>query len=142
VNLLSRNFLLILGIVVLVGIAAFSLYYFILKPKGPVCGNDVCEYFEIPNCCIDCGCNPGSICNKKLNACEKRAFEISDERVIEIIENYYNSIGKNITSIRIADIVNVDDKIGRRSIVGFEADEWKAIIVTEDEQVIEEKKIG
>ena len=140
----SRKILYITGIAVAIAISCLFLYFFLL-PRGPVCGNGVCEYFETPTkCCIDCDCYPGSICNQTSNKCEKRLFRISNEGVKEIIENYYSSLGKNVTSIEVADIVNVGNKIGRRSIVHFgeNPEDWKGVIVTEDEQIIEEEKIG
>jgi hypothetical protein len=111
---------------------------------APICGNGVCELFETPaECCRDCDCYPGAVCNQKLNLCEKKEFGLTDERVKEIIGSYYNSLGKKVVSIDIADIVNVGNKIGRRAIVNFEnEEEWKAVIVTEDEKIIEEEKIG
>ena len=130
-------------LIIALAICIFSiLLYLSYKPRTKVCGNNICEYFETPsNCCIDCGCYPGEICNKKLNRCEEKPFELSDERVKELIENYYKSVGKKVSSIEITHIVNIDEKIGRRCIVSFEDESWMSVIVTEDEKIIEEEPL-
>lgn len=135
----NKKFLLILGIVVLICIAVFSLY-FILKPKGPVCGNGICEYFETPDeCCKDCECwGKGEVCNIELNKCEKREIKISDERIKELVTQYFENRGKEVVSMNITSLITWENKLGKNVIVRIKDQEWfSSVVVTEDEKVTE-----
>lgn len=137
----DRKFLLIFGTVALIGIAIFTLYM-ILGPKGPVCGNNICEYFETPDeCCKDCECwGKGEVCNIELNKCEKRQITISDERITELVMQYFANQGKEVVSINITSLITWENKLGKNVIVRIKDQEWfSSVVVTEDEKVIEFK---
>ena len=119
VNLLSRKFLFILGIVALIGIATFSLYYFILKPRGPVCGNGICEYGETQDsCCKDCGCY-NQICNLELNICEFAESKLTDDEVNSTLTEYLRYKGWESSLLSITDIANAifQNQVGKGATI-------------------------
>lgn len=65
------------------------------------CGNGICEPFENSwNCCDDCSClNDYEICNKNTHECEIPTIDISDERVKELVEEFYTNQNKTIASM-------------------------------------------
>jgi hypothetical protein len=119
IRLLSRKVLFIFGIAVLVGVVAFSLYYFILKPKGPVCGNGICEYGETQdNCCKDCGCY-NQICNLEFNRCEFAESKLTDDEVNSTLTYYLESKGLESSLLNITDIANTifQNQVGKGATI-------------------------
>lgn len=53
------------------------------------CGDEVCSPGEEDTCCEDCGCPEDKICNKFTQTCQGKPA-ISDERVMEIVNDYMN----------------------------------------------------
>jgi hypothetical protein len=107
----------------------------------PVCGNSKCETFESNlNCCEDCPCYGAlETCNKNTHKCEIPTISISDQRVKELVTQYYTNNGKTIKEFgEITDKVyeNKPIKIVRVIIEGEEQITHVAG-VTESEKVIE-----
>lgn len=133
----------ILFISIVVCVSIFLLFFFYSKYgkiKRPVCGNGICEYFETPeDCCRDCECwNLGEVCNLEKNRCEKREIKISDERIKEVVINYFEKQGKEVVSMEIVSLITWNNKLGKNIIVHVKGVEWFIpLIVTEDEEVIE-----
>jgi hypothetical protein len=135
----NRKLLYILGIIGLIGIIVFFFYFF-AKPKGPVCGNNICEYFETPKeCCRDCECwGLGEVCNLELNRCEKREINISDERIRELIIQYFENKGKEVVSMYITGLVTWENKLGKNVIVNIKNQNISTqVVVLEDEKIFE-----
>jgi len=57
--------------------------------RSEACGDDICSLSEkdSKNCCQDCGCEKGMICNKINQQCQAKA-EISEADTKKIIEDY------------------------------------------------------
>ncbi|MEM5874472.1 MAG: hypothetical protein QW641_00895 [Candidatus Aenigmatarchaeota archaeon] len=107
---------------------------------SPTCGNKKCEPFETPyECCIDCECwGKGEICNIEINKCEIREIKISDEKIKELVIEYFKNKSKEIEKIEIKDLITWENKLGKNVIVVLKNQEWFIpIIVTEDEKIIE-----
>jgi hypothetical protein len=116
VNLLSRKVLFIIGIVALIGVAIF---YLILKTRGPVCGNGICEYGETQdNCCKDCSCY-NQVCNLELNRCEFAESKLTDEEVNSTLTYYLESKGLENNLLNITDIANTvfQNKVGKGATI-------------------------
>jgi hypothetical protein len=106
----------------------------------PTCGNKVCELFETPDeCCIDCECwNTGEVCNLKTNKCEKREIKISDERIREIVLEYFKQKNKEVVSMNITNLITWKNKLGKNVMVFIKGVDWFIpVIVTEDEEIVE-----
>lgn len=104
---------------------------------SPTCGNNECEYFE-KDCCIDCGCTGGEVCNIALNKCEEKEFTISDERIQELVTEYFAGQGKEVESIEIGDLTTWENKVGKNVMVFIKDQDWfSSVIVTEDEEVVD-----
>lgn len=109
------------------------------KCTKPVCGNGKCESFESPEkCCDDCKCTiPGEVCNKDTHKCES-TITISDEKVKELITEYYQKQGLTVTSIQISGTNTYQDKTGKSADVSISGQDWmNHVIVTDQEEVIE-----
>lgn len=135
----NRKVLYIFGLVTVISIAALSLYL-ILTPKGPVCGNGICDLFETPNeCCKDCECwGVGEVCNKELNKCEKREIQITDERIRELVMQYFANRGKEVVSMNITSLITWENKLGKKVMVFVKDQDWFiSVVVMEDERVFE-----
>lgn len=106
----------------------------------PICGNNECEPLEgSENCCIDCSCYvPGEVCNIELNKCEKKEFKISDEKIKQLINEYFERKDEKISYMDIVGISNWKNKLVKSVVVVIEGQEgFISVIVTEDEQVLE-----
>lgn len=106
----------------------------------PTCGNGVCELFETPDeCCIDCECyGRGEICNITTNKCEVKEVKISDERVRELVIDYFSGQNKNVTSMEIIGPLVWESNIGKEVMVHIEDQAWfSLVLVTDEEKVIE-----
>jgi hypothetical protein len=105
----------------------------------PQCGNGKCEPFEGPdNCCIDCKCTiPGEFCNLTTKKCEIQEINISDERIRQLVNEYFQNQNKTIISMEISSTFAWGDKIGKLVKVEIK-DEWiYTVLVTEEGEVIE-----
>ena len=104
----------------------------------PTCGNNKCEYFE-DDCCIDCGCTEsGYVCNMNTNECEFKEFTISNDRVTELVTDYFTNQGKEIISMNITNLVTWENKVGKYVNVYVKDQSWvSSVIVTEDEEVVD-----
>jgi len=127
-----------------IAVALISLvavfFYLTGTSKGSVCGNGVCEYFETPStCCKDCECwGLGEVCNLELNKCEKREIQISDERIRELVLQYFENKGKEVVSMNITGLVTWKNKLGKNVMVYVKDQDWFIpLVVTEDEKVFE-----
>jgi len=110
------------------------------KCVSPECGNGVCEPFEKPDiCCVDCECwNQGEVCNKEKNKCEVKEFEITNDRIKEIVTDYFESRGRTIDSIEIKNILTWENKLGRNVHVKLtDQDRYMTLVIMEDEKVFE-----
>jgi len=135
-NRLNRKkIIIILVSLIVLAIAVTSI--FLLK-RGPVCGNNKCEYFE-NDCCKDCGCTePGYICNINTNECGFKEFTILDEQLIELVTAYFTDRGKEVISINITDVVTWENKVGKSANVLISNQDWISyVIVTEDKEVVD-----
>jgi len=106
---------------------------------APKCGNSKCEPFEGPDsCCLDCPCTiPGEICNEETQKCEMKKINISDDRVRELVMEYFQKQDKTVVSMEISRVAVWGEKIGKEVRVEIK-DEWMhVLLVTEKEEVIE-----
>ncbi|MHA1973493.1 MAG: hypothetical protein ACTSW1_10895 [Candidatus Hodarchaeales archaeon] len=109
------------------------------KCLKPVCGNGRCEPFENQeNCCNDCGCPPDYICNENTYICELPRVEISDERVRELVREYYEAQGIEVVEFVDIMVGKYGDKYGKRASVIIKGEEEgiHMVMVTVDEEVI------
>ena len=139
--MMNRKIFYITVIAAVIVVSSLFLYWS-LSHKGPVCGNGVCEYFETPGtCCKDCECwGQGEVCNLKLNKCEKREIRITDERIRELVVQYFGDKGKEVVSMNITGLITWENKLGKNVMVYLKDQEWfTPVVVTEDEKVIEIK---
>lgn len=119
-------------------ITAVSVFFLI--QKSPVCGNDICEPFETPDkCCIDCECwGQGEVCKILRNKCEVKEIEISDERIKQLVLEYFENENKELESMEIGILITLDNKLGKNVVVHIKDQEWFVpVIVMENETVIE-----
>jgi hypothetical protein len=111
------------------------------KCTKPVCGNGKCEPFEIPeNCCDDCSCTiAGEVCNKETHTCESE-IQISDERVKELVTEYFEGQGKKVSIIERVYPGAYKGKSGKYCALRLEEDKdvrAHLVLVTEEEKIIE-----
>jgi hypothetical protein len=107
--------------------------------ESPQCGNDVCEPFESPeNCCIDCECTiPGEVCNVTTHQCEMEEVKLSEEKIKQLIIEYFENQGKTVISTEILETMKWEDKVGKKVRVSI-LEEWlRYVLVTKNEEVIE-----
>lgn len=129
-------------ILVTLFILAIAIASIFLLNRGPVCGNNICEPFETPdNCCKDCDCwGKGEVCNIQMNKCEVREINISDQRINELVLEYFQNKSKEVESVKIGDLITMDNKLGKNVMVYIKGQEWFiGLVVMEDEKIIESK---
>lgn len=108
-----------------------------VKPK---CGNNQCEPLEdTENCCTDCGCNAlDYVCNLQLNECEEGIYTLSEERAIQLMQEYFAGRGVEIINYSVIGVRVYNNEAVL--LVGVQTDEPEpplSIVVTNDERVIE-----
>jgi len=136
---LAKKRLFVIGLAILIGIAA-SILYLTTTPSKPVCGNNVCELFETPGeCCKDCDCwKQGEVCNVNSNKCETRDIKITDERIRELVVQYFEKQGKEVVSMNITSLITWKNKLGKNVMVQIGGqDSPVPLVVLEDDEVIE-----
>jgi hypothetical protein len=109
------------------------------KCTRPVCGNGKCEPFESSdNCCNDCKCTiPGDVCNVTTHKCESQ-IQISDDKVKELITQFYQNQSINVTSISVSGPGEYQGKLGKQASVTIEGQGWmNHLLVTDSGEVIE-----
>jgi hypothetical protein len=109
------------------------------KCTRPTCGNGKCEPFESPeNCCDDCKCTiPGEVCNQTIHICESQ-IQITDERVKQLITEFYQRQGVTVISISVTGPGEYQDKLGKQADVTIEGQRWmNHLLVTDSGEVIE-----
>ena len=133
-----KKILYILVAVALASVFTFAAYTFLL-PGRPVCGNNVCELFETPEtCCKDCECWNAEVCNMDLNKCEKREINITDERIKELVVQYFGNKGEEVVVMNITSVINWKNTLGKNVMVQVSGqDSPIPLIVLEDERIIE-----
>ncbi|MFH1750903.1 MAG: hypothetical protein ABH863_04455 [Candidatus Micrarchaeota archaeon] len=69
-----------------------------------VCGDGTCTNLERSgaNCCYDCGCIIGDVCNEAKNTCES-AVPLSETQLTKIASTYISDNGGNYTYIESSD---------------------------------------
>jgi len=110
------------------------------KCVSSICGNGKCEPFESSeNCCDDCKCDiAGEFCNITTHKCEMPGLQISDERVKELIANYYKDQGKTVISMEVQGTIEWKGELGKEVSVNITNQEWlDVVLVTEKGEVIE-----
>lgn len=103
-----------------------------------VCGNGICEPFEGPeNCCLDCKC-PFQIftCSKETKKCELKTMKISDERVIELANQYFENLGKKVEKSEILGLGIAFDELIKKVRVQTSDGIIEYLGITEKEEII------
>ena len=110
------------------------------KCTKPVCGNKKCEPSESNlNCCEDCKCElKQEKCNPTTHACELPEIKVSDERVRELVTDYFESKGKQVASIGSIESGMYNNEIVKRCVVKLVGDDRSlGVVVTAAEKVVE-----
>jgi hypothetical protein len=113
------------------------------KCVKPICGNGKCEVGETSlNCCEDCKCElKQEICNTKTHACQLPEIAVSDERVKELVTNYFASKGQQVASIGSIESGIYNNEIVKRCVVKLVGDGQSiGVVVTAAGQVIEQNE--
>lgn len=108
--------------------------------KIAVCGNGECESGEnFDNCCDDCGCATGvEICDEETHQCYVPEASITDERAIELINEYYSEQGKTVEWVEIKGSTFINNKPAKSASVNLTGEEFTLFVaVTVDGEVIE-----
>lgn len=106
----------------------------------PQCGNGKCEPSEnTENCCDDCKCVLlGETCNKVTHKCEMPGVNVSDQRVNQLVTEYFKNQSKTVASMNITGIITWEGKLGKKVSVNITEEIWPSyVLVTEKEEVIE-----
>jgi hypothetical protein len=106
----------------------------------PICGNNVCEIFEsYENCCIDCGCPfDYEICNPQTKTCEAPKMNITESEALQVLLNYLQSQGKNVSESEIFGIGRCENKLCIFIRVKIEGDEWYRMFGVDEERNVNE----
>jgi len=110
------------------------------KCVKPVCGNNKCEAGESNlNCCNDCKCElKQEKCNPIKHGCELPEIKVSDERVKELVTDYFVSKGKQVASISSIESGMYNNEIVKRCVVKLVGDDRSlGVVVTAAEKVVE-----
>ena len=76
-------------------VAVLGWYKF--NQPARICGNKICEPFEGPeNCCLDCHCLSGWICDEESKKCQKIEMKLSDKRAKELAISSVQNLGKQV----------------------------------------------
>jgi len=128
----SKKILLIFFFVVL---SALGWYKFKRPPR--ICGNKICEPFEGPeNCCLDCHCLSGWVCDKESKKCQKIEMKLSDERAEELAVSYFQNLGKEVKKMEILGVGKAFGKLIKKIKIDTLSDEIYYLGITEEEKVI------
>lgn len=63
-------------------------FSFNLTKSNEFCGDTVCSNSEKSNCCSDCGCTAGKVCNYGTLTCQTALPPFSQSKINEIITNF------------------------------------------------------
>jgi hypothetical protein len=107
----------------------------------PSCGNGVCEPFEPRKCCEDCGCAAGEICSKADHQCDQISTGITDQKVEEIIRDYYGKKNMTVVSIEFKSAGEYQGKLYKNALVTLNGQEWQVVVGVSVEGDVKETSI-
>ena len=116
-------------------VAALGWYKF--NQPARICGNKICEPFEGPeNCCLDCHCLSGWICDKESKKCQKIEMKLSDKRAKELAISSLQNRGKQVEKIEVLGVGRAFGKLIKKIKIDTLSGEVYYLGITEEEKVI------
>jgi len=102
-----------------------------------VCGNGICEPFEdSENCCLDCQCPLLSLaCNEETKKCEAKKIKLSDEKALQLTNQYFRNLGKEVKKSEVLGIGVSFDKLIKKVRVQTTDGQIEYLGITEEEEI-------